>query len=92
LTTVNLASAKNTDNLCARLGDLQHSFPLDVLMVPSLVLIIAIGGECLLCDGFSLGETICFGSLEFIADRFGGLILSPMGGGWLERRCHVLCP
>jgi hypothetical protein len=45
------------------------------------VLIIAIGGECLLCDGFSLGETICFGSLEFIADRFGGLILSPMGGG-----------
>jgi hypothetical protein len=30
-------------------------------------------------DVFSLGETIRFKSLEFIADRFGGLSLSPMG-------------
>jgi hypothetical protein len=34
-----------------------------------------------LCDGFSLGETIRFGSLELIADHFGGLSLSPLGNG-----------
>jgi hypothetical protein len=33
------------------------------------------------CGGFSLGETIRFGSLEFIADRLSGLSLSPMGDG-----------
>jgi hypothetical protein len=27
--------------------------------------------------GFTLGETICFGSLVFIVDRFGSLNLSP---------------
>jgi hypothetical protein len=29
-------------------------------------------------DVFSLGETIRFGSLEFIVDHFGGLSLSPI--------------
>jgi hypothetical protein len=29
--------------------------------------------------GFTLGETICFGSLEFIANRFCNLSLSPEG-------------
>jgi hypothetical protein len=29
-------------------------------MVPSSALAIAAGGEHLPCDGFSLGETICF--------------------------------
>jgi hypothetical protein len=29
--------------------------------------------------GFTLDETICFGSLEFIADCFGNLSLSPEG-------------
>jgi hypothetical protein len=29
--------------------------------------------------GFILGETICFGSLEFITDRFSSLSLSPEG-------------
>jgi hypothetical protein len=28
-----LASAKNTDSWCAKKGDLQRTFPLDVLMV-----------------------------------------------------------
>jgi hypothetical protein len=63
LTTLYLASAKNIDSWCARLGDLQRAFPLDILMVPSSALIIAIGSEHLLCDGFSLGKTILFLSL-----------------------------
>jgi hypothetical protein len=36
-------------------------------------------GERLMCGGFSLSETIHFGSLEFIADCFSGLSLSPKG-------------
>jgi hypothetical protein len=58
---------------------LQRAFPLDILMVPSSVLIVAADGECLLCGGFSLSKTICFWSLEFIANCFGGLSVSPMG-------------
>jgi hypothetical protein len=50
-------------------------------MVPSSVLAITVGGERLSCGDFSLGETIRFGSLEFIADRFDGLSLSPMADG-----------
>jgi hypothetical protein len=49
-------------------------------MVPSSALAVATGGEHLLSDGSSLGETIHFGSLEFITDHFDGLSLSPMGG------------
>jgi hypothetical protein len=32
-----LADAKNTDNWCIKNGDLQHAFPLNVLMLPSYV-------------------------------------------------------
>jgi hypothetical protein len=46
-------------------------------MVPSSALIIFADGERLTCGGFSLGETVLFGSLEFIVDCFGGLSLSP---------------
>jgi hypothetical protein len=46
-------------------------------MVQTSMLIITTDGERLMCDGFSLGETVLFGSLEFIADCFGGLSLSP---------------
>jgi hypothetical protein len=52
-----------------------------VPMVPSLAFVTATGGECLSCDGFSLGETICFGSLELITDQFGGMSLSPLWNG-----------
>jgi hypothetical protein len=58
---------------------LQCAFPLDVLMVPSSVLTVDAGGARLSCGGFSLGETILFGSLEYSTDHFGGLSLSPMG-------------
>jgi hypothetical protein len=60
-------------------------------MVPSSVFAITTGGERLSCDGFSLGETISFGSLEFIADRFDGLSLSPIEGQF-ERCRHELRP
>jgi hypothetical protein len=76
-----LIGVKNTDSWRTRNEDLQCAFPLDVPTVPSSVLVIAADGECLSCGGFSLGETICFGGLEFIADRFSGLSLSPMGDG-----------
>jgi hypothetical protein len=50
-------------------------------MVPSLALTIAADGKRLSCGGFFLGESIHFGSLEFITDRFGGLSLSRLGDG-----------
>jgi hypothetical protein len=78
LTTLYLTSARNTNNWRARKGDLQRAFPIDIPMVPSSVLAITSDGECLSCSGFSLSETIRFGSLEFITDLFGGLSLSPM--------------
>jgi hypothetical protein len=45
------------------------------------MLVVAADSERLLCGGFSLGETIHFESLEFIADCFDGLSLSPRSGG-----------
>jgi hypothetical protein len=81
LTTLYLASAKNTNSCCARKGDLQRAFPLDVLMVPSSVLTAITDGEPLACGGFSLGKTIRFRSLDFITDCFSGLSLSPRRDG-----------
>jgi hypothetical protein len=46
-------------------------------MVHSSTLAITTDSERLTCGGFSLGETIHFRSLEFIANCFGGLSLSP---------------
>jgi hypothetical protein len=49
-------------------------------MVPPSVITIAANDECLMCSGFSLGETVHFGSFKFIADHFNGLRLSPRRG------------
>jgi hypothetical protein len=49
-------------------------------MVPSSALTVATDSECLMCDGFSLSETIHFGRFEFIADYFSSLSLSPKRG------------
>jgi hypothetical protein len=49
-------------------------------MVPSYVIAIAADGESLMCGEFSLGETVRLGNIEFIANYFGGLSLSPMWG------------
>jgi hypothetical protein len=59
-----LASAEHTDSWCAKKGNLQHVFPLDILMVPSSMITIATNDEHLMCGGFSLGETIHLGSLS----------------------------
>jgi hypothetical protein len=48
-------------------------------MVHSSTLAITTDGEHLTYGGFSLGETIRFGSLEFIAHCFRSLSLSPKG-------------
>jgi hypothetical protein len=80
-TTLYLVVAKNTDSWHTRKGDLQHAFPLVVLMVQSSMLTVATYDERPSSDVFSLSETICFGSLKFITDRFGSLSPSPMGDG-----------
>jgi hypothetical protein len=46
-------------------------------MVHSSMLAITTNGEHLTCSGFSLCKTVHFGSLDFIADYFGYLSLSP---------------
>jgi hypothetical protein len=76
-----LAGVENIDSWHARKGDLQRAFPLDVPMVPSSPLAATANGECLSRDDFSLGETIRFGSLDFITDCFGGRSLSPWRDG-----------
>jgi hypothetical protein len=45
-------------------------------MVHSSVLAVSIDGECLTCGGFSLSETMLFGTHEFVADCFSSLSLS----------------
>jgi hypothetical protein len=72
---------KNTNNWRVRKEDLQCAFHLYILMVPSSALAITTDVECLSCGGFSLIQTICFGSLEFITDCFSSLSLSPRGDG-----------
>jgi hypothetical protein len=49
-------------------------------MALSPVFVPIIGGECSPGDGFPLGKTTRFESLEFVADRFGGLSLSLLRG------------
>jgi hypothetical protein len=48
-------------------------------MVHSSTLTITTDGEHLTCTGLSLDETIRIGRLEFIANGFGSLSLSPKG-------------
>jgi hypothetical protein len=75
-----LVGAKNTDSWHARKGDLQRAFPLEVSMVPSSVITVTADGECLMCGGFSLSETVCLRNFDFIIDYFSGLSLSPRRG------------
>jgi hypothetical protein len=56
---------------------LHHAFPLDVMMVHSSAFTVSTDGERLTCGGYSLGEIVRSGSLEFIADCFNGVSLSP---------------
>jgi hypothetical protein len=76
LTTLYLVNAKNNDSWYARKGDLQHAFPLDVLMITSPKLCFIANGNNPTGVSLALGETIHFGNLVFTADRFGHLSLS----------------
>jgi hypothetical protein len=60
-----------------QVGGIAACFPLDVLLVHSSTLVVTTDGERLTCGGFSLDETVRFGILEFIADYFSGMCLSP---------------
>jgi hypothetical protein len=80
LTTMYLASAKNTDSWRIRKGDLLRAFPLDVSIASSSVITIAADVERLSCDGFSLSETVHLGNFEFITVTFSGLSFSPRRG------------
>jgi hypothetical protein len=86
LITIYLAGAKNTDSWHARKEDLQRDSPLHVPMVPSPKLSFIANDNNPTGVGLAQGNTIDFGGLEFIADRFGHLSLSPSGE---ELRCHV---
>jgi hypothetical protein len=80
LTTQYLVGAKNNDNWCARKGDLQRAFLLDVLMITSLKLSFITNGDNTTSVGLAPGETIHFDSLEFTADLLGCLSLYPEEG------------
>jgi hypothetical protein len=60
-------------------GAFATCFAPDVLMIHSSTLNVTTDRERLTCGGCSLSATICFGSLEFIADCFSSLTLSPGG-------------
>jgi hypothetical protein len=75
LTTLILPVEK-TNSWCARKGDLQRAFPLNVLMILASAITVIADGECLTCSGFSLGKTIHLRNFEFIVDYFGGLSFS----------------
>jgi hypothetical protein len=68
-----------TNSCRTRKGYLQRAFSLDVPMVSSSAIIVAANSEQLMCSGFSLGETVCLGNFEFIADYFSSLSL--LSGG-----------
>jgi hypothetical protein len=77
LTTLYLASAKNTDSWCGRKGGLQHTFPMDVLMVTSPKLSFIANSNNPTHIALAPGETIHFGILEFTTDHLGPLSLPP---------------
>jgi hypothetical protein len=64
---------------------------LDISMVPSSALTIAVDDECLKCGGVYLNETICLGCFEFIPDYFSDLGLSPKrsnsGATFMDSTC-----
>jgi hypothetical protein len=65
--------------LACQEGEFVACFPLYVSMVHSPKLVITANEGHQIDSGFTLGETIRIGSLEFIDDRFGSWSLSAEG-------------
>jgi hypothetical protein len=63
--------------LACQEGGFVACFPLNVSLVHSPKPTLVANGSNLAGVGFTVGETICFGSLEFITVRIGNLSLSP---------------
>jgi hypothetical protein len=72
-----ICRCRKHQQLASQEGGFVVCFPLNILMVHSSTLVVTTNGEHLTCGGFSLGETVCFGILEFIAVCFGSLSHSP---------------
>jgi hypothetical protein len=74
-----ICQCRKQQQLVRLVGGFVACFPLNVLMVLSSTLTVTTDSEWLTCGGFSLGKTVRFRSLEFIADCSGSLSLSPKG-------------
>jgi hypothetical protein len=74
-----ICRCRKHQRLACQAGGFVTCFPLKVSMVQSPKLTFIANSNNLTGAGFILGETICFGSLEFTADFFGNLSLSPEG-------------
>jgi hypothetical protein len=77
--TLELESRDLVDHVIHQEGIFVVCFSLNVLMVHTLKFTIIANGNNLTSVGFMPGETIYFGSMEFTADLFGNLSLSPKG-------------
>jgi hypothetical protein len=78
LDTLLFVDAENIDSWLQE-GEFVVCFSSSIMMVHSSILAVATDDEWLTCSSFSLTETIHFGTLEFIADYFNSMSLSPKG-------------
>jgi hypothetical protein len=74
-----ICRCRTHQHLARQEGGFVACFPLNVLMVHSPKPVVTTDGNHQTDDGFTMVKSIHFGSLEFVADRFGVLSLFPEG-------------